>query len=124
MILTFLAPLNTRRGGSIFPEAVTVMAAVAHFVSFVDLHTWTVLAPTNLQHSFRIECKWNWSLVHIQNKSLVTTLQLKLLTYDLQKVQHFSFCFLRSLLRFMGTKAVYQSLCLHKMSNTKNLCFL
>ena len=46
MILPFLAPLNTRRGGSIFPEDVTVMAAVAHFVSFVDLHTWTVLAPT------------------------------------------------------------------------------
>ena len=35
-----------RRGGSIFPEAVIVMAAVARFVSFVDLCTWTVLAPT------------------------------------------------------------------------------
>ena len=46
MILPFLAPLNTRRGRSIFPEAVTVMAAVAHFVFFVDLRTWTVLAPT------------------------------------------------------------------------------
>ena len=45
-ILPFLAPLKTRRGGSIFPEAVIVMAAVAHFVSFVDLRTWSVLAPT------------------------------------------------------------------------------
>ena len=42
----FLLPLNTRRGGSIFPEAVTVIIVVAHFVSFVDLCTWTVLAPT------------------------------------------------------------------------------
>ena len=45
-ILPFLAPLKMRRGGSIFPEAVIVMAAVARFVSFVDLCTWTVLAPT------------------------------------------------------------------------------
>ena len=42
----FLLPLNTSRGRSIFLEAVSVMAAVAHFVSFVDLCTWTVLAPT------------------------------------------------------------------------------
>ena len=46
MILPFLAPLNTRRGRSVFPEAVAVMVAVVHFVSFVDLRTWTVLAPT------------------------------------------------------------------------------
>ena len=70
MILPFLAPLNTRRGRSIFPEAVTVMAAVAHFVSFVDLCTWTVLAPT----TSNVVVEQNWSLVHIQNKSLVTTL--------------------------------------------------
>ena len=35
----FLLPLNTRRGGRIFPVAVTVITAVAHFVSFVDLCT-------------------------------------------------------------------------------------
>ena len=45
----FLLPLNTRRRGSIFPEAVTVITAVAHFVSFVDLCTWTVLAPTTFK---------------------------------------------------------------------------
>ena len=68
MILPFLAPLNARRGRSIFPEAVTVVADVAYFVSFVDLCTWTVLALTtsNVVLELNVNGIGVWSIFSIR----------------------------------------------------------